>query len=153
MSFERIKKNHQNGVTLIELIITLTVLAVIAGFLGRPLISLIETKLLIDGQTDQQADIEYALSRISNEIRFVSEGDACPTVSRVEVGSGNGVVEYRYEVENLVVATKDPVKTEVLVSNINAFDCTKPSNKTPNLYELILLSDGDTYIVRGLQRQ
>ena len=160
MSVERTKQNSEKGVTLIELVVTLIVLAIIAGFLGRPLISLVETKLLINEQTDQQADIEYALSRISYEVRFGPEVQDCPTDSGgIKIESKQGLKEYKYNGTDLVVETKAPAKTEILVPDIDGFDCVtrygNPPNPygPPNLYELTLVSGREPYVVRALQRQ
>ena len=155
MSVARTKHNFENGITLIELVVTLTVVAIIAGFIGRPLINLVETKLSIDKHTEQQADIEYALSRISNEIRFGLKID-CTVPNSIKIGSGKSLVVYKYENSNFVVQTKNPDETNILVGDIrnsNPFSCVKPSSQTPNLYELTLISSGRLYMVRAYQRQ
>ena len=165
MSVARTTQNAQNGVTLIELVVTLTVLAIITGFVGRPLVNLVETKLSIDEQTDQQADIEYALSRISNEIRFGSGIPICSTTGAatynnvIKIPKSGKTIAYKYFGTDFVVENKESKERKILVNSVNknkpkSFSCEKLSGSgTSNLYELILESDGKTYMVRALQRQ
>ena len=154
MSIAHTTQNAQDGVTLIEIVVTLVVLAGIAGFVGRPLINLIETKFLINERTDQNAGIEYALSRISNEIRFGPKVHGClASGNGIKIKSKKGSKEYKYRGTDLVVKKEDLEKTDILVPDIDNFSCDKPSNKTPNLYEVILISGGETYMVRAIQRR
>ncbi|RZU98610.1 PulJ/GspJ family protein [Spiribacter vilamensis] len=159
MGVARFIHNAEDGVTLIEMVATITLLAVIGGFIGQPLINLIETKFVIDEQTDQEADIEYALSRVANDIRFSSGIPTCPTSNAIEIPGSAGLVEYKYRGTDFVIVNKEFEEGEVLFSVI---DKDEPYNfycerllETPstNLYELILKLDGESHLVRATPRQ
>ena len=73
MTVQRRKNEaQQRGFSLIEIVIVIAILSVIAGFIGRPLVDLIQNRVEIVQRTDGRADVAYALSRISNEIRFTN---------------------------------------------------------------------------------
>ena len=148
----------QRGLTLIEIVITLLVLAIIAAFVGRPLINLIQSRVNVNETTTQQADVEYALTRIGDEIRFRA---ATPNDSFS--CSGNEVVfndktpfsGYIMEEEEGELVTKPA--NDVLVKNIENFICTEIKSGAggkagTNLYEIELVSDSKNFKTRAYRR-
>ena len=143
--------NSAIGFTLIELVITLGVLGTLAAFIGRPLVDLIQNRATIEQQTDQDADIEYALSRISDEIRFRDSSIQCNSDS-VSFGGNETVYRWDIGVDQLIVEQASPPTTAILVDQVDNFSCAT-INPVSDLHALVLECNGESYAVRALRRK
>lgn len=124
--------NSERGFTLIEVILTIIVLAVVGAFVARPLIDMVQTQSSISGVAASQADREYAITRMAKAIRLsdfsepVSCGDFPETLS---VGDDDFV----YDAGAKALA----LNGEVIVSGIDDFQCERLDSRL-RLYELVV---------------
>ncbi|PYZ99408.1 hypothetical protein A6K26_009185 [Gammaproteobacteria bacterium 2W06] len=138
--------DQQRGLTLIEIVITLAVLAIVAAFVGRPLISLIESRTNVNEMSDQPADVQYSLTRIGDEIRFRSDTFQC-SASEVTFTQDGSVDTYQLIGDELV-ANDD---SNVIAKDIQDFQCTEIGSDT-GLYRLDIDSNNRTASVRAFRR-
>ena len=118
---------NSDGFTLIEVVITLLLLGVIGAIIARPLINLIETRQTVSDATARQVDIDYALTRMSKEIRLSddSESVAC-NADALEIGG------QRYELD----AGDLLLNGAPLVDDVDQFTCERLQPSSLRLYQL-----------------
>ena len=141
-------RDHAKGFTLIEIVFTLAILGVVAGFVGTPLISMTIARATINERVTQDADAVFALEKISNEIRF---GGAIP--SECSAGDEDGkdttsstTYNLRSDEEVFVDGSGSTILTDV-----TEFTCEEFS-EIPGLYELTLKLKTQTYTSRAYRR-
>lgn len=137
--------NQQNGLTLIEIVVTLAVLAIVAAFVGRPLISLIESRTNVNEMSDQAADVQYSLTRIGDEIRFRGGTFEC-SASEVTFTQDGSVDTYELNGDELVLNNSN-----VIAKDIQDLQCTEIGSET-GLYRLDIDSNNRTASVRAFRR-
>ena len=145
------KRLHRElGVTLIEMVITIAVLGIIAGFIGRPLINLLENRQRLNRQSDQAESIDYALSRMTNDVRFEKGAVQC-NAGTLSVGAPPVVYQYDAGQNTLYLERINPPERFELVANVNSFTCTNVEAGV-SLYELAISTDTGDIAVRAFRR-
>ena len=121
--------NSSSGFTLIEVVITLLLLGVIGAIIARPLINLIEARQTVSDAAARQVDIDYALTRMSKDLRLSDDSDpvVCNT-SGLDIGSQR----YEFDGGNLVL------NSELLVVDVNKFTCEAIGPSSLRLYKLVI---------------
>jgi|GEM_PF-2239883 len=118
-----------------EVVITLLLLGVLSAFIGRPLISLVQTHTDISDAAEQRSEIEHALSRMAKEIRLSDDStniSMCETDGLTVNGGGNEIRFKRNDSDALLL------NGAILVSNARVFECTALEPESLRLYELVL---------------
>ncbi|MEX0383541.1 type II secretion system protein [Spiribacter sp. 1M153] len=143
-------RDTQRGITLIEMIITITVLGIIGGFISQPLLTLLQNQQTVTTQSDQAEELEYALSRMAGDVRFAKTSIVC---SGNSLSIGNPATTYRYDAGSnaLFVDQRNPTRSEILVSNVTDFTCERVRTDLA-LFDLDLTVDNDHYNIRVLTR-
>lgn len=134
----------EKGFTLIEVIVTLLVLAIVGGFVGRPLIGLVQTRANLNDSVASQADRDYALTRMAQAVRLSTPAEPvlCDTgPATLSVGD----TEFVFNADQSALS----LDGERLVSGIDSFDCTELEPGDLRLVELSI--DGQS--VRAFKRE
>ena len=141
-------RDQANGFTLIELVVTLTLLGIIAGFVGAPLITMIEARQDINEKVAQDADAVFALGKISNEIRFGGISSGCSEGSDAVTTNTSSSPKYKLTNDNNLIEENND---SVIVTDVVNFSCD-PLGSGLDLYELTLELKSRTYTTRAYHR-
>jgi len=147
------ENRRERGLTLIEIVVTLAILGIVAGVVGRPLISLIESRTTIGEAASRQADIDYALARMVSEIRLSSDTETveCPAPPPTDdTVLSIGDSEYSLNSSNGQALL---LNDEVLLKNVGDFSCEELDSSL-RLYQLEIEvpERSDIYSVRAFKR-
>ena len=160
MLMRRPTANNQKralGLTLLEIVVTLAVLAVIAALVGKPIVNLVESRLRIGEAAARQADIDYALTRLATQIRQ-SDRDTdiiCtqgPT-AQLAVTVDGSTTRYQRTGRRLVIDSE--ATDEILIGDLdneNGFTCRAPGAGL-RLYEVELKTGDRRYQATAFKRQ
>lgn len=138
-------RHHAHGFTLIEIVVTLVVLGVVAGFVGMPLISMVSSRATINEEIRRNADAVFALEKISNEIRFTGLAvGGCNTTNQITTNTD----QYKLTSDAELVHASSG---SVMLTDVNDFGCSSVSSSL-DLYEISLEIDNEIYNSRAYIR-
>jgi len=114
---------------LLEVVIALLLLGIIGAVIARPFINLIEARQTVSDATARQVDIDYALTRMSKEIRLSDDSDqvVCND-NTLAIGSQS----YELDGESL------DLNGDRLIGNVEEFTCSRVGPSNLRLYELTI---------------
>ena len=137
------------GFTLIEVVVTLSIVGFFAGLVGAPLINMMTIKKGINEKIAQDADATFALKKISNEIRFGGDDSPCSGGDTVAIDTTAGSsIGYNLVGDELKLIENG--NDSVMLTGVKGFSCNEIGSL--DLYELTLELESKTYKSRAYRR-
>lgn len=124
-------RNRQTGLTLIELLVAIAVLAIIAVLGWRGLDSIVRARIALASELEQTRGMQLAFAQLHNDCSHLAEKALLPDLVPIQVSQGKLAMVRRIFAEN------QPPRLQVIVYRVNDGRLTRSSSvATRDLKEL-----------------
>jgi len=144
----KIMIRNKKGITLVELIISLGIIALVFALIAPLFFAGVEYSGIVNGFVQDQANLRKIMTDLSREIRDATD---VTLVSSTEIIVGNSTYAYNADTNEITKYFADTNTTVVVSSRVEYFNITQ----TDNLIEFEVRADGEesTIVTKVVTRE